>query len=85
MWSPHSIRAGDGLTRLNCLSTLTGLSGVIHETWVAAEPRALLVVAGLLLVGIPVDDVLRRWLLGSAPQPPTSTEPPATRSPARSS
>jgi hypothetical protein len=45
------------------LITLTGLGIEIHEAVVPVEPRPLTVVTGLLLVGVPVDAMLARWLL----------------------
>lgn len=62
------------------LITLTGLGIEIHEAVVPAEPRALTVVTGLLLVGVPVDAMLARWLLpgGGRSEQESGSRPAAT-------
>lgn len=64
------------------LSTLTGLYIEVHETVVPVEPRPLAVITGLLLIGIPVDAMLGRWLLpsgGRQPEQDSDSQPAVIR------
>jgi hypothetical protein len=70
----------------DALCPLVGLLIEIHEVTIAAEPRYLAVVVGLVLLGVPVDAALgvlagrRNGSSGSPPptppRPPSSSPPP---------
>ncbi len=49
------------------LSPLVGLAIEVHEAVWADEPRYLAVIAGLVLVGVPIDSALRALSGGQAP------------------
>lgn len=65
------------------LSPLVGLAIEAHEVVLAAEPRYIAVVVGLVLVGIPIDTALRALSGGAGPSSPV-TPPSAPSSPAES-
>lgn len=69
------------------VSPLIGLGILLHEVLVAAEPRYLAVLTGLILLGIPVDAAVRAlagWR-GLPPPGPPSSPPTIPPSPSSSS
>lgn len=62
------------LTR-DVLCPLVGLAIEVHEVALAAEPRELAVLAGLLLIGVPIDAAARLLALRQLPQQPDSSPP----------
>jgi hypothetical protein len=69
------------------VSPLTGLGLEVHEAAIAASPRYLVVMAGLVLIGIPLDAAISALskLPGSGAGPSSPATPPPSASSAGAS